>query len=68
MSEPHHLDANVILRFLLADDPRESPKARSLFDLAQKEELAGLRPCPLCQLEEALPGWAGADHQRDAHV
>lgn len=35
MSERYHLDANVILRFLLADDPRQSPKARQLFALAQ---------------------------------
>jgi len=35
MSEPHHLDTNVILRFLLADDPKQSPKARALFKLAQ---------------------------------
>jgi predicted nucleic-acid-binding protein len=39
MSEPHHLDANVILRFLLADDPKQSPKARGLFALAQAERL-----------------------------
>jgi len=35
MSEAHHLDTNVILRFLLADDPKQSPKARALFELAQ---------------------------------
>jgi len=35
MSVVHHLDANVILRFLLADHPQQSPKARELFELAQ---------------------------------
>jgi len=35
MSGTHHLDANVILRFLLADDPGQSPQAKALFDLAQ---------------------------------
>jgi len=35
MSEAHHLDTQVILRFLLADDPKQSPKARALFELAQ---------------------------------
>ena len=35
MSEAQHLDANVILRFLLADDAKQSPKARALFELAQ---------------------------------
>jgi predicted nucleic acid-binding protein len=39
MSKTHHLDANVILRFLLADDPKQSPKARELFALAQAERL-----------------------------
>lgn len=28
------LDTNVALRFLLADDPNQSPKAKALFDLA----------------------------------
>ena len=40
MSERHHLDANVILRFLLADDPRQSPKARELFALAQAGQIS----------------------------
>jgi predicted nucleic acid-binding protein len=35
MSEAHHLDTNVILRFLLADDPKQSLKARAWFALAQ---------------------------------
>jgi len=35
MSAAHHLDTNVILRFLLADDPKQSPKARAPFALAQ---------------------------------
>jgi predicted nucleic acid-binding protein len=39
MSGRHHLDANVILRFLLADDPGQSPKARTLFELAQAGRL-----------------------------
>ena len=39
MSETYHLDANVILRFLLADDPVQSPKARELFELAQGGKL-----------------------------
>jgi len=39
MSEGHHLDANVILRFLLADDRSQSPKAKALFELAQAGEL-----------------------------
>lgn len=29
------LDANVVLRFLLADDPTQSPKAKELFELAE---------------------------------
>ena len=29
------LDANVVLRFLLADDPAQSPKAKELFVLAE---------------------------------
>lgn len=29
------LDINVVLRFLLADDPVQSPKAKSLFQLAE---------------------------------
>ncbi len=39
MSQGHHLDANVILRFLLADDPGQSPKAKALFELAQSGKL-----------------------------
>ena len=30
------LDANVVLRFLLADEPNQSPKARALFTLAEE--------------------------------
>lgn len=29
------LDTNVVLRFLLADDPAQSPKAKALFELAE---------------------------------
>jgi predicted nucleic-acid-binding protein len=29
------LDANVVLRFLLADDPQQSPKTKALFALAE---------------------------------
>ena len=29
------LDTNVALRFLLADDPIQSPKAKELFELAE---------------------------------
>jgi len=39
MSAGHHLDANVILRFLLADDRSQSPKAKALFELAQAGKL-----------------------------
>ncbi len=39
MSAGYHLDANVILRFLLADNPSQSPKARTLFALAQAGQL-----------------------------
>jgi predicted nucleic-acid-binding protein len=39
MSEVHFLDVNVILRFLLADDPVQSPKAKELFELAQAGKL-----------------------------
>jgi predicted nucleic-acid-binding protein len=39
MSGGHHLDANVILRFLLADDLGQSPKAKALFELAQAGRL-----------------------------
>jgi len=39
MSAGHQLDANVILRFLLADDPAQSPKARALFELAQTSQV-----------------------------
>jgi len=35
----HHLDTNVILRFLLADDPGQSPKAKALFELGQAGSL-----------------------------
>lgn len=40
MSAAHHLDTNVILRFLLADDPSQSPKAKALFELAQAGKLS----------------------------
>lgn len=39
MSPRYHLDANVILRLLLADSPDQSPKARALFELAQAGKL-----------------------------
>ncbi|MFZ5494480.1 MAG: PIN domain-containing protein [Verrucomicrobiota bacterium] len=39
MNGGHHLDANVILRFLLADDPGQSPKAKAVFELAQAGRL-----------------------------
>lgn len=39
MSGGHHLDANVVLRFLLADDPSQSPKAKALFELAEAGKL-----------------------------
>jgi predicted nucleic-acid-binding protein len=39
MSNGHHLDANVILRLLLADDAAQSPKAKALFALAQAGKL-----------------------------
>jgi len=39
MSGGHHLDTNVILRFLLADDAGQSPKAKALFELAQAGKL-----------------------------
>jgi predicted nucleic-acid-binding protein len=39
MSEVHYLDANVVLRFLLADDPVQSPKAKKLFELAEAGKL-----------------------------
>lgn len=39
MSGGHHLDANVILRLLLADDPAQSPRAKALFELAQAGRL-----------------------------
>ena len=39
MSAAHHLDTNVILRFLLADDPKQSPEARALFEAAQAGRL-----------------------------
>ncbi len=50
MSEVYHLDANVILRFLLADDPRQSPKARGLFELAQAGKLV-LHASHVCMAE-----------------
>ena len=40
MSQTHHLDSNVILRFLLADDPKQSPKAKELFESAQAGRLS----------------------------
>lgn len=39
MSAAHHLDAKVILRLLLADDPKQSQKAGELLELAQAERL-----------------------------
>jgi len=39
VSPRYHLDANVILRFLLADSPDQSPKIRALFELAQAGKL-----------------------------
>ncbi len=39
MNGSHHLDANVILRFLLADNPKQSPKAKEVFALAQAGRL-----------------------------
>jgi len=35
-----HVDANVILRFLRNDDAKQSPRARSLVDSAQRGETA----------------------------
>jgi predicted nucleic acid-binding protein len=34
-----HLDANVLLRFLRNDDPKQSPLAAKLFDRAQSKEI-----------------------------
>ena len=34
-----HLDANVILRYLLTDDPKQSAIAADIFDRAQSEEV-----------------------------
>jgi predicted nucleic acid-binding protein len=39
MSRRVHLDANVILRFLRNDDPRQSPQAAELFRRAQTGRL-----------------------------
>jgi len=33
------LDTNVVLRFLLADDPDQSPKAKGLFELADEGKI-----------------------------
>lgn len=33
------LDTNVVLRFLLADDPKQSPKSKALFELAEKGKI-----------------------------
>ena len=34
-----HLDANILLRFLRNDDPKQSPLAAKLFDRAQNKEI-----------------------------
>jgi len=39
MREQTHIDANVILRFLLADHKEHSPKARKLFERAERGEV-----------------------------
>src|SRR6187402_3063124 len=33
--KPYLLDTNVVLRFLLADDPKQSPQAKALFERAE---------------------------------
>ena len=38
MSHSIHIDANVILRFLRNDDPKQSPQAARLFQRAQVDE------------------------------
>jgi predicted nucleic acid-binding protein len=38
MSKSIHLDANVILRFLRNDDPKQSPQAARLFQQAQTDD------------------------------
>jgi predicted nucleic-acid-binding protein len=37
--KPFILDTNVALRFLLADDPAQSPKAKGLFELADAGQI-----------------------------
>jgi len=58
MSGGHHLDANVILRFLLADDPGQSPKAKALFELAQ----AGKLPLFISHVTFAEVSWVLLSH------
>ncbi len=45
------LDANVVLRFLLADHPKHSPRARALFEKAENEADAGLHLSHVCLAE-----------------
>ena len=39
MTPRHHLDANVVLRFLLNDDPRQSPAAANLIANAKSGKI-----------------------------
>lgn|SRR5690554_883250 len=47
------LDANVILRFLLADHPKHSPRARDLFEKAENEADGRLHLSHVCLAEVA---------------
>jgi predicted nucleic acid-binding protein len=39
MMKTYILDTNITLRFLLADEPNQSPKAKELFSLAESGQI-----------------------------
>ena len=51
MSRRVYLDANVILRFLRNDDPKQSPQAAALFQLGQADDKLELVVSPVTLLE-----------------
>jgi predicted nucleic acid-binding protein len=46
-----HVDANVILRFLRNDDPKQSPQAARLFQSAQSDETLNLHVSAVTLME-----------------
>ena len=51
MSRRIYLDANIILRFLRNDDPKQSPQAAALFQLGQADDELDLIVSPVTLME-----------------